>query len=333
MNDLAGTMRRISALLAKAESTEFPEEAASLRAKAEELMARYRIEEEELIASSTATTVMPIMREVPLTTYASEFRNEHSWLWSAIARHCGVRYCTSYVVGEDGAYVWTAKVIGYDIDIRLAEMLYSSARLVFGANLEPEVNPSESDAENIYRLRSAGIDRQTIAERVFGRKGHVEGLKVGQVYRDECARRGEEPKVSGRNINAKTYREAYAQEFVTAFSSRLRTARDAADAAVGALVSVGRAERVQEAFYTAFPEYRPQPKPETAEATTTKPGKPRKERGLTKAELARMDRMYHGPAARAARASARDAADQVELQRPTPAKRTGSAPRAGELEG
>jgi hypothetical protein len=328
MNDLAGTMRRISGLIAKAESTEFPEEATSLRAKAEELMARYRIEEEELISSSTAVTIAPVTRNVPLTTHQSQFRNEHVWLWAAIARHCGIRYHATYLV-EDNEYVYVAMAVGYDIDIRLAEMLYSSARLVFGANLEPEVNPNETDAQNIYRLRSAGIDRQTIAERVFGRKGHAEGLKVGQLYREECARRGEAPKVTGRNVNAKTYREAYAQEFVTAFSSRLRVARDAADAAVGALVSVGRAERVEEAFYTLFPAYRPLPQPEVAEDKTAKP---RKERGMTKADLARVNRMYFGPAAQLARGAARQAAEHVELGRPTPAKRTGSAPRAGELE-
>lgn len=330
MNDLAGTMRRISGLLAKADSTEFPEEAAALRAKAEELMARYRIEEEQLI--SETGEILPVFRDVLITEDGSEFKNEHSWLWAAISRHCGIRYlCTWKRV--DGRFWWVAETVGYDVDVRLAEMLFNSARLVFGANLEPEYDPSESDAANIYRLRSAGIDRQSIAEKVFGRKGHQEGLKVGRMYKEECARRGEEPTVSGRNVNAKTYRELFAHNFVTAFSRRLRVARDAADAAVGALVSVGRAERVEEAFYVRFPHMRPQPEAETVETTTTT-RKPRKAREITKADRARMDRNYYSPAARAASGAATRAAEQVELQRPTAAaKRAGAAERAGELEG
>lgn len=333
MSDLNATMRRIAGLLAKAESTSFEAEAATYRAKAEELIRIYRIEEEQLIATGSAGTIEPIRRTVVITHHSSPFRHQYGWLFAAIARHVGVRYAQRW---NSETQEHTADVFGYDIDVRLLEMLYNSARLVFAANLEPEVDPKLSDADNVYRLRSAGIERNKIAQMLWGadlgKAGHSAHAKVGALYRQACNARGEDATVSGRRVSASTYREVYAREFVSQVEWRLRVARDAADAAVGALVSVDRGKRVDEAFYTAYPRLRPTPPKPAADDQPTKARKGR-ERGLTKAQMAYFERNYYGPTAQAARSRAEMAAEQVELQRPTPVKRTEPARRAGELEG
>ena len=343
MADIDGMMRKVSALLDAAEgqetsakryeedgdaehAAEFRAGAANFRAKAEQLMQAYRIAEEDLV---TEGTVEPVYRVIDLTPYDSDFRYYYTTLWYYIGQHCGVMSITRY---EYSNQHYVAHVVGYDIDIRFAQILYNAARLMFMAKLEPEVDRKLDDKENIYRLRSAGIDRQTIAMMVWGRRGHQEGLRVGNLYKEACAERGEEPAVSGRNVNAKTYREVFAREFIGHLAWRLRMARDAADSAGGVLVLKNRHERVQEAFWTRFPGQRPKPQ---EEQPTAKPAKPRKVREISKAELARQHRMYFGPSAVRGAAAGQDAADKVVLDRVAGKKRVDDGPHstAGELEG
>jgi hypothetical protein len=317
--NLEGLMNRISALIAKADSTPFPEEAKTYRAKAEELLRKYRIEESELI-STGGTEITPVVRRIDVSRSGAEFLNAHFWIWNAVARHCGIRSHEDWVrTGSKYGYVATA--VGYDVDLRWAEMLFASALLVFGQHLEPEVDPNETDAENVYRLRSAGIPRNKIANMLWGASLGSQGApahgKAGRLYKEECERRGEQPIVSGRTVNAKTYREAYAQKFVTAFERRLREARDAANSSAGALVLVGRSEKVDEAFYKLFPHLRPKTAPETTEVTVS--GGSGKTKALSKTEQARIHRLYYGPAAQAAGSAARVAAAKVRLDRSTTA--------------
>lgn len=316
-------MRRIAALIAKADSTEFPEEAKSLRAKAEELLTRYRIEESDLISSGELATT-PVSRKIDVTSMSTEFRNDHYWMWQSVARHCGLRSHEDWGTNSAGIRGYVATAVGYDVDIRLAEMIFQSALLVFGQHLEPEVDPKDSDAVNVYRLRSAGIPRNQIARLMWcaslGSDGAAAHAKAGRLYKEECERRGEDATVSGRAINATTYRKAYAKRFSMEFSRRLREARDAADSVGGGLVLVGRAAKVDEAFYTLFPAYRPTPEPEGAEEVVS-PHSEAKSKGLTKAQLLKIEREYYGPAAKAASAAAVNAVAQVRLDRTNRADR------------
>jgi hypothetical protein len=103
---------RIRALLAKAESTTFPAEAEALTAKAQELMARYRIEGAALGADD-ADAVPGRLRlhiDPPYTAPKAS-------LLSAVARanHCRV------VSGYD-----RAEVFGFDADLEVVELLFTS---------------------------------------------------------------------------------------------------------------------------------------------------------------------------------------------------------------
>lgn len=327
-------IRKISALLAKAEHPlTGAEEAATFRAGAERLMREYRVAEESLIAQDQFS-IEPILVKIDIADLESPFHQKHSMMFHYVAAHTGVRYTVKYrrTDGDQKAGYYAA-VVGYPTDIRYAELLFNAARLVMISKLEPKVDRDQSDAENIYRLRSAGIDRQRIAELVWGKRGHQEGLKVGRLYKEACAAKDEDVAVSGRQVNAKTYREVYAREFVSRFASRLREARDAADSTGGALQLFGRAERVDEAFYKHFPEYRPTERSEPAEATTTgcaacartkhSSGKCRDHRAqvATQADRDRWERLYYGPAAQRATAAGHSAADEVQLSRVERARR------------
>jgi hypothetical protein len=154
---------------------------------------------------------------------------------------------------------------------------------------------------------------------------------------------GEDPAAAGLGFQAKDYRQAYAEAFRLHLSRRLREARDAANAAGGVVVLAGRAERVQEAFYTHVPEARPSTElsQEFVDPTLTcdrckalrrkeliKPQelqrppsevtcqdhnwmKPRK---WTQADQKRWERQQYGQSASAGRASGREAADGVALR-------------------
>lgn len=341
--DLNKMMAKIQALLAKADGTEFPEEATTYRAKAEQFMRDYRIEEEHLIASDQVEIAPEVhelwlgpLKDATRATTRENSGNSYYQEWYALAsgaaRHSGVmihyRWKRNPDTGEYG--IW-AVMVGYSGDLRLAELVYTNARIVFGERLEPKVDPSLSDRENVYRLRSAGITRDRVAEMLWGAAPGTRAAQVGAWYKEECAKRGETPALDGRGISAALYRDEFARSFVDELDRRLRAARDAADSVGGALVLHGRAERIQEAFWTEFPSLRPQAATDLAERETSpaKRGRAPKPYWETAAYRKEQERRY-SDVGQAARSAGRAAAADVPLDRTSPAKRV-SRPVAGEI--
>lgn len=322
MADTSKILGLVSRLLTQAEdSAATPAEAEAFRERAEGLMRKYRIEEEMMIAVDQVS-ILPIRSDIELCYAYSEFLQQYIDLsWNA-AKHAGVR-----VTWIRNGRNYDAAFVGYEGDVRLAEYLFTAARLVFAERIEPAINPALSDTENIYRLRSAGITRRRVAELLWNIDTHAAHRKVGETYKAECLRRGERPALDGRGISAGQYREEYAKEFVYSFATRLRRARSAADSTGGAIVLAGREERVAEAFYGAFPHLRPAEKapatdierePTAAEKRAMERREAaalrRAQRGPTLAELAARERR-HSAAAMAGRRAGSTAAQAVDLGR------------------
>lgn len=325
MMDLETIMDKVSKLINKADHPNTGEaEAALFRGKAESLMRQYRIEEEQLMAQNESA-IVPVLREFTVTDKMDgEFWREYVDLFMAVASHCGVRVHFSYrdLKGHFTSSIY-AHVVGYSSDIRFAEFLFSAARLVFSSKLEPKPDPSLSDQENVFNMRQSGMARNRVAELLWGHWNHSNSAKVSTLYKRECAARGINPAVSGRNVNAKTYREVYAREFVRELRYRLSRARDAADSYGGAMQLHGRQERIDEVFYSHYPDYRP--KPSTPPSDEDKKRSKRKSKAVkpykpSKAAMARMDRYYSSPAARAGTVAGREAAQDVTLAR-SPARK------------
>jgi Protein of unknown function (DUF2786) len=338
--DLNKIMGMVQNLLARADDPrmEFPEEAEAFRAKAEQLMREYRIAEEDLIAADQIE-IQPEVHELWLgpqydltrgsagggqNLKGNSFYNEWYSLAYTAGAHAGVkvnyRWGRNPETNEKGIF---AVLVGYPGDLRLAELIYTNARIVFGERLEPKPDPTLSDQVNAYRLRNAGITRDRVAKLLWGETSGARAALVGRYYKEECALRDETPVLDGRGINAALYRDQYAQAFVDEFSIRLRRARDAADSVGGALVLHGRPERVLERFYEVFPELRPQPKTEVAEqeqAVPAKKGRARRPYWDTAAGRRDYERRYSGVAV-AGRSAGEAAAKEVPLDRPTPAQR------------
>lgn len=314
---LAKMMERVQRLLVEADNmdqfvsasgqvndAERKQAAANFRAKAEDIMRKYRIDQESLIATD-ASVITPISRDVILCPYVSQFDQNYRMLMYWICDHAGVELLTKYANGNAVAELW-----GYEADIQLAEMLYSSAKLVFGQYLEPTYDATLSDQVNAYRFRQAGMLRKDIAVALWGENTPANRSRAQRLYVAECRERGEQPALTGLGTDATTYRDAYASGFVSAVYDRLRAARDAADRHGGAVVFAGRAERVREAMYAKHPHLRPVPRTEKPQddkpAKKVKPWKP------TKADIRRWERQ-NGAAAQAGRAAGGEAAQNVEI--------------------
>lgn len=310
---------KVRALLDTADSYENEgnlEAAATYRTKAEELMVKYRIEQEETIASDPAA-VKPIAEDLDLAGYGSKYKSHYHTMWYHISRHCGLRSWEEYAYTEDG-YVLRTHAVGYEEDLRYADMLFTSARMVFTERLEPKIDHSLSDQVNVYRLRSAGIERVRIAEMMWGNTDKLFLARVGRLYKAECQERGEEAMLSGRGVTGKAYREQYADQFVTTLTNRLWQARQAAGAG-GGLVLHGRKERVEEAFYTFYPDQRPKPALPTAEKPRCEKCE-KSQRGACREHYIPMGRTSSGPdynsvAAERGRMAGRAAARSVPLNR------------------
>lgn len=104
---------RVRALLAKAESTDFPAEAEAFSAKAQELIARHRIEE---ALTSERADVTPFARRIGVD---HPYESEKASLLDAVARANSCRTVWSPELGF-------STLFGFDADIDAVELLYTS---------------------------------------------------------------------------------------------------------------------------------------------------------------------------------------------------------------
>jgi len=320
--DYAGKVRSLLALAESERALGHDDAADAATAKAMRFMADYNIAQEEALAVDP-TTVVPTHLVMDL--------NIHDWQVAgyvpSIVRHIAFHTnCMVKVEYLNAGYRFT--LVGYDLDLRHAEFLITSAYLMFSTRIAPEWDTRRSEAENIFFLRNAGIERREIAERAWGRGAGDQAKnrsKVQRIYLRECATRGEDVRAAGLGFDTKQYREGYAQQFVDTLARRLREARNAANS-VGALPALaGREDRVKMAFQELFPPDAPvavrvtDPTKECAKCqrakTTCNDHIAWRTRTWTKRDQIESDRREYSASARAGRASGQHAAEAVMVQR------------------
>jgi hypothetical protein len=256
---------KIGKLVAMSEDESLPAAArASYAEKAEHLMREYRVNEERVI-STAGSSIFPAAFEIVLIYgngrwYQSEFQDSYTRIWREVANHAGLKSHVQYQYDdEQDTRSVVAVGFGYEMDIRLAQFLWTSAHLTFATRIDAKVDPNLSDQLNCYFMRGSGMERNDIANALWS-SAYTDGAahgKVQKLYLAECVARGETPSVGGKGFQAKRYRKAYAEGFGDQFGWRLRDARSAVDAKSGGLVLAGREERVAEAYYEAYPKRRP----------------------------------------------------------------------------
>lgn len=329
--DLQSMMAMVTAILAKADATEeqYPAEAATYRAKAEQIMRKFRIEANDLLAAD-AMAMEPVWVDFDLLTTHNEFTNHYLKLVRDAAQHAQVKYAQHRNVFTGVVRIFAC---GFEPEIRVFEWILNAARLAFKERLEPDVKPDLSDEENIWRLRQAGVTRARVATLLWGsdpKDGAAHG-KVGRIYKEQCQARGETPALDGRGLSLDAYRSAYSDHFVRRFGERLADARDGLLSDGGALVLGSHDKKISDTFYARFPDIHPDRIKERHEAlkkemevlkaqTPAKKERQPRVRQWTQADEARWQRNNNSAAARAGRMAGESAADEVEIDR---TKRTG----------
>lgn len=322
--NLDGIMRKVKGLIAVAEHPETdPTVKKKYQEMAKRLIKKYQLHQEHLIAQDQLS-VTPILRSFDISRWNSFVCGYLHTLFLYVAEDCDVQTYVTYERKDNGQQYMVGKTVGYEIDLRFLDLLWSSIRLSFIGKLDPEVDPKLTDEENIYRLRSAGIARKDVAEMLWGKWTHSNSAKVGKVYKEECRKRGEEPALDGKGIHLQTFKEAYAREFVDRVQTRLWQARSAVMAQGGDVVFANRDERVKEKFYEHFPHLRPKPvvmvpvmdeEPPTEEA---KKARKRLAYWETAAYRKMIERKYESTAAIAGAKLGKSAGDDVNISRIAP---------------
>jgi hypothetical protein len=134
-------LEKVRALLAKAESTTFPEEAEALSAKAQELMARHALDE-AMLSGEAVTGDSPTGVRLPVD---DPYAGAKSILLSEVA---GANRC--HAVWSKGLGFST--VMGFDTDLQFVEMLYTS--LLVQATSAMVAAGAQADRRGRSRTRS-----------------------------------------------------------------------------------------------------------------------------------------------------------------------------------
>lgn len=139
-SDDDGMLAKIRALLAKAESTTFPHEAEALSAKAQELMARHRID--HVVLDDAASTDGPVGRRIWLD---DPYADAKSQLLHVVAK---ANRCQSIQIGALGV----CHVVGFPVDLDVVELLHTS--LLVQATTAMAAAGPQRDARGRSRTRS-----------------------------------------------------------------------------------------------------------------------------------------------------------------------------------
>jgi hypothetical protein len=264
---LAKILERVRLMMARADHPNTPVAEADLcRERAERLIAQYRIEEASLGAEDKARMgIKPTAAWWDVCPLGSEFSMAYRAMASYVLNHVGaVGAVSKYetITAEDGTQTtWLRyKVYGFASDLAYGDILWQSIKIGFAGKLEPRYDPSLSDEENVYRMRSAGMERNRIGQAMgWGWEGKAPA-KVTRTFKKACEARGESASVlTGKGNNVKTFRRSYADGFASEMFHRLYRLRSATGQNTTSLVMANRDEVIREAMYQDYPNLRPVP--------------------------------------------------------------------------
>lgn len=253
MADRDDILRRVQALINKADSTTFDEERDSYLAKADELMFRYAIESYEMdsVKAKANRKEQIVKREVVMIDYDAGVAAVLIDLMASVAAHarCRVVFSGAYKFGKVKAIL-----IGFESDTEYCEMLYTSLWLQMTNHLEPKPDPELSDAENIVMLLEAGQKRERVCQ-LLGWDYQKDHGKVSKIYKDYCAENGISYQPRSRPTGS-VYAVNFAQGFKAKVSQRLYEIRAAQMETVegGTTLALrGRDQEVKDAMREMFP--------------------------------------------------------------------------------
>ena len=158
MADRSDILKKVRALLDKADSTNFEPEAQALREKADSLMMVHAIESFELERGKDSTVrEKPEMREFDYGHF--DDRQVLDSVGNVFSSLCRLARCK---IGFYGFH--NAKVVGFPADLDYLDLLLTSVRIQMSTKMTPRGNPALSYEDNLYVLKSAGFKWQQVYE-------------------------------------------------------------------------------------------------------------------------------------------------------------------------
>jgi hypothetical protein len=250
-------LERVRALMAKADGTNFPEEAEAFRAKADELMAKHAIEMWQVVEAQRGLNQSGLkaeVREFERVWASSPYREALYSLFWEVARHCRCRPVYEKSVRR-------MPVVGMPSDLDYLDLLYTSLALELTRRVDPKPLPELSEIENLVMLKEAGMSWPEIARRMI-EAGLVDRDRDGDEvktrnkmtrdYRAWCKRTGHPQSYRDHNV----YRRSFAGGFVTGAEEAMRKQRREAEKANSTgmeLVLTGSSKAADDAMEAIWP--------------------------------------------------------------------------------
>lgn len=234
-------LRKVSGLIAKAESSEHEGERAVFMAKADELMNKYRIELWELQQQNTnrIDERRPMVKDFDYSFAFSSgpFPEICDSLWMLFlgcvthANCVAVTYKQHYSGETRMSKSYTLPVIGTEVDLAYLGLLFSSLLLQLVGEVRPKYDHSQDYYQNLKKFREAGWSWDEVGKVVieagesrlpdepFGKQRD----KMIRDYRSWCKRTG----TPQNYANYKTYRRNFADGYVAKVRTRMADMRHA----------------------------------------------------------------------------------------------------------
>lgn len=274
-----------------------PDERKAFEERADALMAKHMIDrmeaEEALKRAGGDITRKPVVDswQIQLSAHRSEFTGGNYEfdghlvdMMKYILKHCNVRVNPDYkyVTGNIREY----QIVGFTEDIRYAERIWFNVFKAFVGNVNPHWEVSASLGENAYNYACAGVQwkHQVLLAEKAGDTRLEFPIRMGDVpiespdnkpwwrsvgkLRRECQKYCKDnelmyPYTNGSQLRVAS-RVSFARSYRATIKGRLDDMRkksekqfDVSDSNKFALAVIDTAEKVDEAFYLAFPQYRP----------------------------------------------------------------------------
>ncbi len=228
-------LERVRALLAKADSTNFPAEADSFRAKADALMATYAIQQWQVdqAQGGVGQTSKPERRDVDMSWWYNRKTPARDELWELfhdVAHHCR---CVVVLRGIGSGGRRTIPVIGLASDLGYFDMLFTHLMLQMGKGLEPKPQPGQSYIEAIVQMKEAGMKWERIGELLI-EAGLMEGpytrnvgVRFTREYAQDCKSEGRPQLRVAPSVWQRSYAEGFVDEVGRRFLDMRRLQREA----------------------------------------------------------------------------------------------------------
>lgn len=198
--NLDNVLSKVRSLVQRAEHPATPpDEAATCRAKADELMLKYAIDQATLRDSQPAASqTKPGKIVIDLCDAGIPYESQFTMLVMVICEHTrtqalflGAQMDKSALDSWKivyGDFKVQAEVYGFESDLKYFEILYTTLLLHMSNGIDPRPDPSLTDDENAYNLHNSGLNWGEIARLYYparnAQNGGWNGVKVpaGEFY-------------------------------------------------------------------------------------------------------------------------------------------------------